>query len=111
MESINKFLRIKSSIASNRLIKIDKELVPIRYLEDTPTEIYKSFIRIQPDSAFVSKSTFLKYLKLSKIYKKPCRLTDLCDYCEWAKKAKREFKSFVDEIENYDYSKEFTELF
>jgi hypothetical protein len=70
-QSVVDFLKEKSNIASNRLVKIKKSdtLVPGRYLEENKTELYKLF----PFSDQLSKSTFFKYTNLNGEYKKPHR--------------------------------------
>ena len=90
-EAIISYLKSSSRISSNRYVKFKKdiqsnEIIPVRYLEEGQSSIYEKF----PFKDYVSHSTFLKYLKKSKIYKNPYRLTDLCDYCEWAKNKKKD---------------------
>ncbi len=95
-KSIFEFLKANSSIASNRCIKIktmsiEKDYLPVRYLEDNKTEIFKRFRRIQQfqltsfnsQNKTVSLSTFRNYINKNRQYKKPTRITDICDYCEW----------------------------
>ena len=78
-------------------------IVPVRYLEDTKDQIYNNFI--YRDS--ISKSTFFKYLKRAKIFKKTFRYTDLCDYCEWTKEAKKQIKYILSSIESFEFSENF----
>ena len=70
-QSVVDFLKEKSNIASNRLVKIKNSgtLVPARYLEENKTELYKIF----PFSNQISKSTFFKYTNLNVEYKRPHR--------------------------------------
>lgn len=65
------FLKEKSNIASNRLVKIKNtgQLVPARYLEENKTELFKLY----QFSEQISKSTFFKYTNLNVEYKKPHR--------------------------------------
>lgn len=84
----------KSSNASNRFV-VNKtfprrEKNPLRwqsarYLEDNQIELFKAYSSADQ----ISKTTFIKYLKKSRLFKKPCRLTDLCEYCEKLKKIKK----------------------
>lgn len=76
--NIKEYLEQKSTVASNRLVHVEKELVHVRYLEERQIELYKKF----PDNDRVKKTTFHNYLAKSRIFKKPHRLTDLCEYCE-----------------------------
>ena len=50
----------------------------------------------------------VKYLKKSKIYKNPYRLTDLCDYCEWAKNKKKDLLKIC--LANEKFDDEFDEF-
>jgi len=50
----------------------------------------------------------VKYLKKSKIYKNPYRLTDLCDYCKWAKNKKKDLLKIC--LANEKFDDEFDEF-
>ena len=71
--------------------------MPVRYLENNLTETYKMF----PFKDTISKTTFIKYLKINKVYKKPFRLTDLCDFCEWYNTASLEVKAAVNQFDDF----------
>ncbi|CAF0840954.1 unnamed protein product [Brachionus calyciflorus] len=75
-ESINDYLESNSEIASNRIIKIDDEIINVRYMRISFREAYYSF----PRKNELSFSTF--YSNVESKFKKPHRLTDLCEYCE-----------------------------
>jgi hypothetical protein len=55
------------------------EYTPIRYLEDNKSLLYQLYVsqekKNDPDNnkKIISKSTFFKYIKSSRIYKKPHR--------------------------------------
>ena len=74
--SISFFLKENSNPASNRAV-LNKntqssdygKVVPVHYLEDNKTELFKKF----KFSSHLSKSTFMKYLNAERIYKKPFR--------------------------------------
>ena len=80
-------------------VKLDDitETRPCRYLNQSQRSLYDNFAT----KFSMSKSTFLKILRSSKIFKKPFRETDLCDYCEWSKDVSKEFSLRLRKIENY----------
>lgn len=67
------------------------EFISARYLSDNKTALYRRF----PYREHLSKSSFFKYLRAVRQYKKPTRLTDLCDYCEWANRTARKFNEIA----------------
>ncbi len=78
--SIDTFLKEKSNIASNRLVKIRnpahknyKQAIPARYLENSRSELYQQF----PFSNEISKTTFFKYSNINGEYKNPHKLVFL----------------------------------
>ena len=86
---IDSYLKENSNISSNRLVSNKNpdsdnfsNREPARYLNDNQVELYKSF----PFCDKISKSTFIKYLKVDGVYKNPYRITDICEYCEMGKK-------------------------
>ena len=81
------------------------EKVPIRYLSDNLMESYKK-IPFRNNFHF---STYYKYLKKEKIFKKPHRFTDLCNVCEWAKDAHIQIKSSL-QNENFQFFNNFAEI-
>lgn len=84
VQDIKEHLEALSEVASNRMIKINKQDISVRYLNTSFSEAYRSFKRKNE----LSFSTFYSYI--GKQYKKPHRLTDLCEYCELGKKTKKE---------------------
>ena len=72
--ALNDYLKEKSTVAANRLIRNfdlehGEDHIPVRYLSENKTMLYRNF----SFKNHLSKSTFLKYLKSSRIFKNPCR--------------------------------------
>ena len=74
IKSIELYAKNHSRVASNRLVCAETMEIPVRYLDDSKSELYKKYLY----SESISKSTFVKYLD-PKIYKKVQRKTDVCD--------------------------------
>ena len=110
---ISEFLKNNSKIASNRVTKskdfknadrLNDTLLPVRYLEDNKTELFKKYYLTYGN---ISKSTFFKYLNINKQYKNPHRLTDLCDYCEWARNTKSEISRYLTDAKEFELKENF----
>ena len=84
INDLNDHLENQSEIASNRTIKIDNELVYVRYMKISISEAYRIFKRKDQ----LSLSAFFSYV--SNKFKKSQRLSDLCEYCELGKQLKKE---------------------
>ena len=96
----NRTIRDKTEKKSSKKTKRISVRLPIRYLSDNKTELYKQFYEnntnlIANQNLKMCKTTFNKYLNETQIYKKPHRLTDLCDYCEFGLKLKKELSSIL----------------
>ena len=102
---IKSYLEQNLNEASNRLV-INKDQddenfgtkVSARYLEKNQFELYKNFSLAK----LLSIETFLKYLRKSRVYKKPHRLTDLCDYCEKGKELEKKIAKSLKAL-NYEW--------
>ena len=73
---IQSYLKERSNIASNRLIKNKdpndenyQQLIPARYLEENHMQLFEEF----PFNDQISKSCFFKYLNISGQFKHPHR--------------------------------------
>jgi len=81
-------LRNNSRISSDRIIKNKKDCIetPVRYLNDAKIELYKNlnFNQVNLTKPYskstISKSTFDKYTKAERYFKKIQRKTDVCDW-------------------------------
>ena len=73
-----------------------KRFASVRYLKDNGVELYKKF----EFKRKLCMKTFLKYKKLSKIYKKSHRLTDICEYCEAQRQIKFNLKKKIKDFGN-----------
>jgi hypothetical protein len=94
---------MNSRESSNRVYKKGEEIVPIRYLNDTKFEIFKSF----PDRESIHKSTFDKYLNSEKHIKKIQRKTDVCDFCEWLRAKSKVITNFCKSFGDFQQSEIF----
>jgi hypothetical protein len=100
---ISSYLKSNSRQASNRVVNINGQLVPIRYLNDTQKEIWKK----SPLYNLISEQTFYNYKNINNQFKKPHRFTDLCDYCLWAKTVKNQIISTISSLEGVPFIDEF----
>lgn len=74
-----------SNPASNRTIKINKQIFPVYYMNDNKKNLYLNFI--DETKCSISFSSFCKYKP--KQIKKGKKKTDMCDDCEKGKIAER----------------------
>ena len=94
IKSIELYAKNHSRVASNRLVCAETMEIPVRYLDDSKSELYKKYLY----SESISKSTFVKYLD-PKIYKKVQRKTDVCDFCEWLRIQSQQLSSMCNEFD------------
>ncbi len=106
IDKIKSHLKANSRESSNRVYKKGEEIVPIRYLNETKFELFKSF----PERQSISKSTFDNYLNSEKHIKKIQRKTDVCDFCEWLRTKSKVISSFCNSFVDFQHSENFKPL-
>jgi hypothetical protein len=71
------FLRNNSREAANRTIKLQNDVIPVRYLNESKVALFKAFNVLCGGQ--MPKSTF--YRNIPKFYKTPTKRTDVCEHC------------------------------
>jgi hypothetical protein len=82
-------------VVSKRLRGGEREVIPVRYVDDTWDLLFHRFRSSFPNFR-IGKSTFRKLCP--KEIKKAKRLTDMCEYCELGKKTKAQLTKLLDMV-------------
>jgi hypothetical protein len=93
-KSIENFFLSNSSPASNRTIKIKKEIFPVFYTNENYKNLFKKFI--DETNINISYSTFYKYKP--KQIKTGKKKTDMCNDCEIGKNSKKILKNLYESV-------------